>query len=549
MTPGGGAASRAIRSGHPSQPSGQSPDIRNEPGKGQTPAQASSQFRSILGPDGDGPGSVITQPSYFSDLHLDQIVTAVLAGHEEYDLKEFFWQPLHDLETIQYRHEIVRDLQQEEVLTTVGTFATGMRQVRQRLALADASHYARQRERWLLEAIAVYCETVRRFTVELTDLTLRSTGLRGLQIYLTHHIASDAFTALDAETGTLLAELAQVRYAVDIRGAHVRVSRCEDQSDLTAEVQATFARFREGEVKDYLTRFRSHADMNHVEAQILDLVARLYPETFARLRSFGVRHRDALDPTIVRFDREVQFYVAYLEHTVQLGPGLQFCLPDVSVGSKQVEVSDGFDLSLAAKLGAQGTTVVCSDFTLTGAERILVVTGPNQGGKTTFARMVGQVHHLGGLGLPIPARQARLQLPDRVFTHFEREESLQTLRGKFEDELVRIHEILDHATSDSILIMNESFGSTSLRDALLVGSEIVRQIISRDALCVFVTFVDELASLSEATVSLMSSVDPDDPVRRTYRIERKPADGLAYAAALADKYGLSYESLRRRIAR
>jgi hypothetical protein len=47
----------------------------------------------------------------------------------------------------------------------------------------------------------------------------------------------------------------------------------------------------------------------------------------------------------------------------------------------------------------------------------------------------------------------------------------------------------------------------------------------------------------------MSSVDPDDPVRRTYRIERKPADGLAYAAALADKYGLSYESLRRRIAR
>jgi len=139
-------------------------------------------------------------------------------------------------------------------------------------------------------------------------------------------------------------------------------------------------------------------------------------------------------------------------------------------------------------------------------------------------------------------------LPDRVFTHFEREEDLATLRGKFQDELVRIRDVLDQATGDSVVVMNESFASTTLRDALFVGERVLGRMTDLGLLGVYVTFADELASLNEACVSMVATVVPENPAERTYELFRKPADGLAYAAAIAGKYGLTYWQLKGRLA-
>ncbi len=483
-------------------------------------------------------------PDCLRDLNLDQVVAAITRGRGEYDLLGYFHAPVTETSVISYRQQVFSDLEPVATRELIGTFAAGMRSVRR--LLRQELDYLYQRDTWFFEAAEAYIRCVVDLQAGLAGVELRSSGLRALAEYLSAHLEAEGFRSLVAEAAQTREGLAGVEYSLHIRSGRVTVSLPDPAPDYAAAIEATFERFRRGAPRDYLATFTTDPDLNYVG--ILDRIARLYPDTFRALDAFRTRHADLVDPTIAVFDREVQFYLAYLEFADRLrADGLPFCYPRMAEGSKTVTVRGTFDVALAWGRSGRGTPIVPNDVTLGGLERVLVVTGPNQGGKTTLARAFGQVLYLASLGCPIAGSEAALPLVDRVFTHFGREERLADQRSRLEDELHRMRAILDQATPRSVLILNEVFSSTTLVDAVFLSTEVMRRLEDLDLVCLWVTFVDELASLSARTVSMVSNVLAEDPTVRTFKINRQPAEGHAYAAAIAAKYGVSYAQLRARL--
>jgi DNA mismatch repair protein MutS len=322
----------------------------------------------------------VEQPAFFRDLNFDAIVRAVLAGRQEYELEAFFALPLRRTDDVEYRHEVFRDLERDDVRAAVLSFAEEALRVRRQLVLAEKQHYRLEKQRWFLDAAALYARAVSCLFDALAGLELDSRGLLDFRAFLAGYTGSEGFRSLAVGAHDVSEGLERVRYTVRIKGTRVTVDAYEEGSDYSAEIEETFDRFRQGALEDRLATPRDTGSMDNVEAQIAQRVARLYPDEAAALERFCRDHRGFLDETVARFEREVQFYLAWLEHVERLEQrGLVFCHPVVSADSKEVSATAAFDLALAAKLAKDGSTVVRNDFHLRGPERILVVSGPNQG--------------------------------------------------------------------------------------------------------------------------------------------------------------------------
>ncbi len=506
-------------------------------------------FESILfeKPE-DRPVQKLELPGFFTDLNLDQVVEAIIKGREEYNLKPFFWSPLKRISAIKYRHEVMQEFERQELAQILRAFTKRMHNMRDYIVRSNRLQYQLQKQRWFLDAVDVYCDAVSSLYNDLSAADLKSRGFLAFRGYLKDYVNSEPFMSLVGETRRLKADLATVDYCIYIKGKNFTVRQSESEVDYSADVEKTFERFKQGGDRDYQATFSEPVEMNDLEVVILEAVAQLYPGIFEDLYDFCEKNVDFLDGTIAAFDREVQFYIAYLEFISSIrAAGLKFCYPEVSDTSKEICNMEGFDLALANKLVSEDKPIVCNDFYMKDKERIFVVSGPNQGGKTTFARTFGQLHYLASLGCPVQGKEAQIFLFDSLFTHFEKEETVEDLRSRLEDDLTRIHGILDEATSRSIFIANEVLTSTTLNDAVFLGRKLMETLSQLDLLCVWVTFVEELASYSEKTVSMVSMVAPENPSLRTYKIERRPPYGLSYAKAMAEKYGLTYGSLKERI--
>lgn len=499
-------------------------------------------------------GGRSTESECFGDLNLDQVMRPILTSYREFSLDEFFYTPLDDIGTIHYRQDVLRDLEDEalrglftDFSKTIFELDAFMAQTQKLLSSEDGYQNNYLAKGRMFNFAERYCSAVSGLAEALAGKEVRSAGLRGIRDYLRNYRGTEEYAGLQAHARRLWEEFSTVRYCMLIRYGTIRVRKYEGQPDLSVDIRDLFARFRQGDVKDYRHKLTEEPRAEHVEAGVLKLVAECYPDVFSDLDAFCAAYLHFVDPAVARFAREIQFYLSWLTY---IGPlrekGLPFCLPAVASDAEHLYCRGFFDLALAASMGP-GRGPVTNDFTLDRPERILVVTGPNQGGKTTYARAFGQIHYLASLGLCVPGGEASLLLFDRIYTHFEREEDLSTLNGKLEDDLERLHRILGRATAKSIIVINEIFSSTTLSDAVLLGGYMMDAIAKIGCPAVCVTFIDELAAHGEETVSMMSTVEEDDPTVRTFQIVRKPPDGLAYALHIASRYNLTYRRLYARL--
>ncbi len=507
-------------------------------------------FYSILFATADDRENAIEQhqDTVLSDLNIDQIIAAIIGKRPEYDLRPLFTRTLTTAAAIRFRHAVMRDLEQPELRQGINGFSRELSELRHQLKFADRLE-CYNRAGCFLDIISNYLRIVGELAKLLDELPLSSDGFQRLRDHLAAYRGSEHISAMRYKLERLKKNLSEVEYSLNIKGNSIRVSKPAAGEPYLNLLHKLFDKFKDGEVKSYLVNLPGGIGLNQVENRVLELVAKLYPDIFKHLTNYYQLYRDTfLDKTIADFDYEVQFYLAYLDYIEPIKEhGLPFCYPEVCAPGENYYCQQGFDLALAAKLVREKLPIVCNDWELNAPERLFIISGPNQGGKTTFARMFGQLHFLAALGCKVPGKSARVLRINRLFTHFEREEKVKNLRGKLLDELTRMHRIMSQVTQDDIVIMNEIFTSTTVTDARLLSKKIITQLSKMHIITVCVTFIVELADLNVATVGMASEVIAGNPALRSYKITRQPLPEELFAHTLADKYRLSYEQLQSRV--
>jgi DNA mismatch repair protein MutS len=487
------------------------------------------------------------EPDCFADLNLDQLAGAI--AQSDVAVAAYFRHAPRDVGLVRFRQRVFQDLERPAVAGVAGGFTGAMARTRRRLGRLDRMAHPPQADRWFFDTVVDHVVAVTAFADGLAAAGPSSPGLCALRDDLAARVSDPGFVALAAQARWLKDRLREVRYDLLLREDKVSIAATGDEpADFADRVLALFHRFRDRASTGEPPQPRTDVPLDAVEAGVLDLVVRLHSRLFDELADFRRRHREFVADDLVRLDRELRFYLGYLSVLAPLrAAGLPTCYPAVSDTDKSLVARDVYDLALAVKLVADGHPVVGNDLHLHGGERVLVVSGPNQGGKTTLSRTFGQLHHLAALGCPVPGRAVRIFLPDRILTQYERAET--TLASKLEDELLRMRALLDTATADSVIILNEVFTSTTAGDSLAISRTVLDELLRLDALCLWVSFLDELSRVGPKTVSMVSTVTDDDTVTRTYQVVRAPADGRAYAVTLARRHGLTYDQLVGRVHR
>ena len=223
---------------------------------------------------------------------------------------------------------------------------------------------------------------------------------------------------------------------------------------------------------------------------------------------------------------ELAFYVGCLNlHGRLAAKGEPVCFPrPAPAGERVLRYSALYDVCLSLHLEPR----VVANTAAADGKSLVVITGANRGGKSSFLRSIGMAQLMMQCGMFVGAESFDGELCTGLFTHYKREEDATMKSGKFDEELARMSDIADRVSPNSILLLNESFAATNERE----GSEIARQIVSalleKGIKVFFVTFLSEFSrgffERSPDNTMFLRAERLDDGTRTFRLVEAEPLD-------------------------
>ena len=179
-----------------------------------------------------------------------------------------------------------------------------------------------------------------------------------------------------------------------------------------------------------------------------------------------------------------------------------------------------------------------------------MLTGANRGGKTTITQAVGQLFLLAQGGISVPAQRFSFFPADCVLTHFPADEDKTMDLGRLGEECQRFREMYSVSTGKSLLLLNETFSTTSFEEGYYIAVDAVKALLDRGCRVIYNTHMHKLAYDLDTAVNqpgktgkAVSLVAETTGGKNSFRVRVAPPEGKSFARDIAEKYGVTYESL------
>ncbi len=287
--------------------------------------------------------------------------------------------------------------------------------------------------------------------------------------------------------------------------------------------------------------------MDRVSDHMLSQTVKRLKDVLNRYVGLSIMNITALIPEFI-------YYVRWAEHIkCHVDRGLAFCKASLlSAEGPRMQAKGLYNLKLAESIES-AKEIVVNDLDFDKDRNLYILTGANRGGKTTITQAVGLLFVLAQGGVFVPASSFSFTPVDCIFTHYPADEDKTLDYGRLGEECNRFRELFLKCTEKSLLLLNETFSTTSFEEGFFIASDAVRAILKKGTRCIYNTHMHKLASVIEelneqgrdegANVQAASLVVLSDDGERSFKVKVAPPQGMSYARDIAQKYGVTYEML------